>query len=252
MAIFITGGARSGKSDFAERYAMRLAASGVYIATSQIWDEEMRQRIGLHQASRADSGYSWRTIEEPYGLAETLRALEAQFAASAAQRPAVVVDCLTLWLSNQLLRLEPVEEADESEGASGSMAVSDRMAPVEAQAGADREPRGEESAAADLPIRAEGFASESDHFAARQTYVENLDALVDQLAEAVAAYRGPLLLVTNEVGSGIVPAYALGRRFRDAAGRMNRKLASVCEEAYMVVAGFPLDLKKLAFRLEDA
>ncbi|MFC4103472.1 bifunctional adenosylcobinamide kinase/adenosylcobinamide-phosphate guanylyltransferase [Paenibacillus xanthanilyticus] len=222
MAIFITGGARSGKSDFAERYAMRLAADAIYVATSQIWDEEMRQRIGLHQGTRAASGYPWQTIEEPFGLAETLLALEEQFL-RAARRPAVVVDCLTLWLSNQLLRLEP---ADSTEEAAGTM---------------------EHTA-----IRTELTVTANDCSKCQEPAADPLDRLVDELAAAVAAYQGPLLLVTNEVGSGIVPAYALGRRFRDAAGRMNRKLAGVCDEAYLVVAGFPLDLKKLAFRLEDA
>ncbi|TYP77558.1 bifunctional adenosylcobinamide kinase/adenosylcobinamide-phosphate guanylyltransferase [Paenibacillus methanolicus] len=224
MAIFITGGARSGKSDFAERYAMRLAAGAVYIATSQIWDEEMRQRIGLHRSSRAASGYSWRTIEEPFGLAETLQTLEEQFS-RAEQRPAVVVDCLTLWLSNQLLRLEPADGKGDPASAEANEAVQTEVTATTKEIGENPDTDPAE---------------------------DPLDGLVDQLAAAVAAYRGPLLLVTNEVGSGIVPAYALGRRFRDAAGRMNRKLASVCEEAYLVVAGFPLDLKKLAFRLEDA
>lgn len=249
MAIFITGGARSGKSDFAERYAMRLAASGVYIATSQIWDEEMRQRIGLHQATRVNSGYEWRTIEEPYRLAETLLALEAEMA-GASERPAVVVDCLTLWLSNQLLRLEPLEET-ETETA-GQSADERRVPSIETVSRTEAAVRVDGAATAQVPVQTDDSAASSSLGEGRSMYADPLDELVDRLAEAAAAYRGPLLLVTNEVGSGIVPAYALGRRFRDAAGRMNRRLASVCEEAYLVVAGFPLDLKKLAFRLEDA
>ncbi|MFD0711417.1 bifunctional adenosylcobinamide kinase/adenosylcobinamide-phosphate guanylyltransferase [Paenibacillus sp. GCM10027626] len=191
MAILITGGARSGKSDFAEQYAMQLTGKGIYIATSQIWDEEMKDRVALHRKARAASGYAWETLEEPYELAAALRSLQER-GRQEGNYPSVLVDCLTLWLSNWLLRLE--QEAD----------------------GANQ-----------------------------------LAGVTDELVAAVAAYEGPLLLVTNEVGSGIVPAYPLGRKFRDAAGRLNRRLAAVCTEAYLVVAGIPLDLKKLAFQLEE-
>lgn len=203
MKVFITGGARSGKSDFAERYAMRGAASGIYIATSQIWDEEMDDRIGRHRRQRETSGFPWRTVEEPLELASLLRQF-GQEAETAEERPVILVDCLTLWLTNWMLRLEPLEE--EAGGGSAGSA-----------------PLGE----------------------------PELSEVIDDLVDAVASCRSPLLLVTNEVGSGIVPAYALGRRFRDEAGRLNRRLAAVCTEAYLVVAGFPLDLKAHAFRLED-
>ncbi|QHW29980.1 bifunctional adenosylcobinamide kinase/adenosylcobinamide-phosphate guanylyltransferase [Paenibacillus rhizovicinus] len=193
MAIFITGGARSGKSGFAEAYAMKLAKQGIYIATSQIWDDEMKERTAHHRATREQSGYGWRTIEEPLALAELLERLEAEHREDA-ERPAVLVDCLTLWLTNWLLRAD--------------------------------------------------YDTESGQDANRY---DELHAEADKLIAAVADYTGPLLLVTNEVGSGIVPAYPLGRRFRDEAGRLNRKLAAVCAEAYLVVAGMPLDLKKHAF-----
>ncbi|UVI32600.1 bifunctional adenosylcobinamide kinase/adenosylcobinamide-phosphate guanylyltransferase [Paenibacillus spongiae] len=199
MAVFITGGARSGKSDFAERYAKQLSDSGVYLATSEIRDDEMAERIDRHRQARQSAAFPWRTIEEPYDLAGRLRELGAQEGDAAAQS-AVLVDCLTLWLTNWMLRLEPWEE---------------------------------------------------DGILHRPQDDRSLDEVIDELLAVVAAYRGPLLLVTNEVGSGIVPAYALGRRFRDAAGRMNRKLAAVCDEAYLVVAGFPLDLKAHSFRLDN-
>ncbi|CAH1197708.1 Bifunctional adenosylcobalamin biosynthesis protein CobP [Paenibacillus plantiphilus] len=199
MKVFVTGGARSGKSDFAERYAMRSAASGIYIATSQSWDDEMATRIKQHKELREASGFPWRTIEEPLELAAALRQLD-QEGATASERPVVLVDCLTLWLTNWLLRLEPMAE-------------------------------------------------EGDHSAVPSTL--NLKDVIDDLVDAVASCSSPLLLVSNEVGSGIVPAYPLGRRFRDEAGRLNRQLAAVCTEAYLVVAGFPLDLKAHAFRLED-
>ncbi|GGD67566.1 bifunctional adenosylcobinamide kinase/adenosylcobinamide-phosphate guanylyltransferase [Paenibacillus nasutitermitis] len=208
MAVMITGGARSGKSDFAERYAMRMAESGIYIATSQSWDDEMTQRIARHRRSREAAAFPWRTIEEPLDIAAILQRLDQEAAeeGSGCQRPAVLVDCLTLWLTNWILKLDA--EEDPAAGPTG---------PGDCQSA---KPQG-------------------------------MEAVADELIAAVAAYSGPLLLVTNEVGSGIVPAYPLGRRFRDEAGRLNRRLAAVCEQAFLVVAGFPLDLKTLAFRLED-
>ncbi|WP_308639331.1 bifunctional adenosylcobinamide kinase/adenosylcobinamide-phosphate guanylyltransferase [Paenibacillus silvisoli] len=199
MKVFITGGARSGKSGFAEAYARKLSTRGIYIATSQIWDDEMKERIEHHRITREQSGYEWTTIEEPYDVADLLLRIESEAHAGAArqeERPAVLIDCLTLWLTNQMLRLE----------------------------------EGEGSARIDT-VRLH----------------EELDTLI----EAVSSYTGPLLLVTNEVGSGIVPAYPLGRRFRDEAGRLNRKLAAECRQALLVVAGIPLDLKAHAFRLEE-
>ncbi|AZN40942.1 bifunctional adenosylcobinamide kinase/adenosylcobinamide-phosphate guanylyltransferase [Paenibacillus albus] len=197
MAIFITGGARSGKSGFAEAYAMKLAKQGIYIATSQSWgDEEMIARTAHHQRTREQSGYEWQTIEEPYALTDLLGQLEREGAGDGRERKAVLIDCLTLWLTNWMLRLD--EEESEQ-------ALRD----------------------------------------------SKLHTVIDQLVDAVAAYTGPLLLVTNEVGSGIVPAYPLGRRFRDEAGRMNRKLAVCCEQALLVVAGIPLDLKAHAFHIGE-
>ncbi|REE94515.1 adenosylcobinamide kinase /adenosylcobinamide-phosphate guanylyltransferase [Paenibacillus taihuensis] len=197
MAIFITGGARSGKSGFAEAYAMKLAERGIYIATSQSWgDEEMEARTSHHKRTREQSGYAWQTIEEPYALAELLERLEQEAAGDERERPAVLVDCLTLWLTNWMLRF------DEEDGGQGKSDAA-------------------------------------------------LEKVIERLVEVVAAYTGPLLLVTNEVGSGIVPAYPLGRRFRDEAGRMNRKLAARCEQALLVVAGIPLDLKAHAFQIGE-
>ncbi len=192
MAIMITGGARSGKSGFAEAYASRIAQRGIYIATSQPFDDEMEARILLHRKDRERSGFAWETLEEPLQLTERLGALGGN-------RDAVIlVDCLTLWLTNWMLKLD-------------------------ADAG------GEWSAASDL----------------------ELERLTDELVQAAAACTVPLLLVTNELGSGIVPAYPLGRRYRDAAGRLNRKLADACERVFLVTAGIPVDLKALAFRWEE-
>jgi adenosylcobinamide kinase/adenosylcobinamide-phosphate guanylyltransferase len=202
MRILITGGARSGKSRFAEQYAARLGENGIYIATSQAFDDEMRSRIRMHRLRREQGAFPWTTREEPYALEEALPALEGEYRISGAggqtgAAGVVLVDCLTLWLSNWLLRC----------------------------------------------------GRESD-------VEERLEARIAGLAEKVAGWgqtapgASPhLLLVTNEVGDGIVPEYPLGRMFRDAAGRLNQRLAAVCEQVFLVTAGIPVELKSREFRL---
>lgn len=185
MKILVTGGARSGKSSFAERYAAHLGKSGIYIATSQPFDEEMAERLALHRERRDESGFAWQTVEEPLEVAEYLR----QYAPSSGE--VVLIDCLTLWLSNWLFYYE--KEADMEKR------VGER---------------------------------------------------IDELAEAVRTCAGTVLLVTNEVGSGIVPEYKLGRVYRDLAGRMNQRIAEVSGEVFLVTSGIPVELKRLAFRLE--
>lgn len=166
--IFVLGGARSGKSRFAEERTRGFTAQqNIYVATAECRDAEMESRIALHRARRGDD---WRTIEAPYRLAETL-------AAEALSDQAVLVDCLTLWLTNHLL--------------------------------------------ADADLQAEG----------------------DTLASALAMAKGPVVLVSNEVGLSIVPENALARRFRDEAGRLNQKIAAIADEAWFVAAGLPLRLK---------
>ena len=196
MAILITGGARSGKSAFAEAAAARLADNGIYLATLQPRDEEMAERVRLHRAQREQGELSWLTLETPSALTTQLHELAGKYAGSE-RAPVVLVDCLTLWLTNRMLALE-----------------------------------GEDS-----DWRANGS--------------EALDQEIAELVELSADYPLPLLLVTNEVGSGIVPEYPLGRRFRDEAGRLNRRLAAVCERVYLVTAGIPVELKSIAARLDD-
>lgn len=203
MAILVTGGARSGKSGFAEQYAKRTAsgAGGLYIATCQAYDDEMVDRIHRHQTDREDSGFHWETIEEPFKAAELLMELAIRYnedrrTASANEQswspPVVLMDCLTLWLTNWMLRLEG--ESDEA---------------------------------------------------------ERLTEEVSRLVRAIEQYPHPLLVVTNEVGDGIVPTYALGRRFRDEAGRLNQRVAAVSERVFLVTAGIPVDVKAIAFRWEE-
>jgi len=163
----ILGGARSGKSRHAERLVEGAAECGTYCATAEPGDAEMVERIAAHRARR---GAFWRTVEVPLALPEAIRA------ENRAARP-VLVDCLTLWLTNAML--------------------------------AGREIEGE------------------------------VAALVAALRDAV----GPVVLVANEVGLGIVPETPLGRRFRDAAGRLNQEIAALADRVVFMAAGLPLVLK---------
>ncbi|MDQ8735262.1 bifunctional adenosylcobinamide kinase/adenosylcobinamide-phosphate guanylyltransferase [Paenibacillus sp. LHD-38] len=197
MAVLVTGGARSGKSSFAEQYAMRVAARGIYIATCQPYDQEMSERITIHQRDRTDTGYSWETLEVPYDAAEWLHQIDKELSQDAAvadgKKPAVVLlDCLTLWLTNWLMRIEH-EALDAS----------------------------------------------------------RLEIEISKLLDGIQSFTHPLLIVTNEVGDGIVPAYPLGRLFRDEAGRLNQRVAAICERVFLVTAGIPIELKAHAFRWEQ-
>lgn len=207
MVIFITGGAKSGKSRFAEDYARHLGSKGIYVATAQQGDEEMRLKIRNHQLQRDSSGFPWETREIPYYLTEWLHEQKERQPSINRMMPEhgpesgpesggtgeatgqiVLVDCLTLWLSNWLLKLENDEQSSLK-----------------------------------------------------------LEQAVQALAAAVKGYPSTLLLVSNEVGNGIVPEYRLGRQFRDYAGRMNQLLAAISDQAFLVTAGIPVELKKLAF-----
>lgn len=205
MVMLVTGGARSGKSSFAELLAARLGEEGIYLATSRVWDEEMAERVEMHRHNREQGNIKWVTIEEPMELPRRLRELtsEAEERIQLGQKPPVVlVDCLTLWLTNLLLE---VEEQEQSE-------------------------------------------SGAEHNPASAIWMgEQIDAFIRTAAE----YPYPLILVTNEVGDGIVPAYPLGRRFRDEAGRLNQRIAAVSEKVFLVTAGIPIELKALQFRWEN-
>ncbi|NIK75465.1 adenosylcobinamide kinase/adenosylcobinamide-phosphate guanylyltransferase [Paenibacillus castaneae] len=195
MAVLVTGGARSGKSSFAEQYAKHIGAHGIYIATCQLYDEEMKERVGKHRLDREAAGFNWETIEEPYETIQLLQRLREEFAGivqNGDKPPVVLLDCLTLWLTNWMLRI-------------------------------DHESLGE-------------FRLEEE---------------TDKLLDAFRAFSYPLIIVTNEVGDGIVPAYPLGRKFRDEAGRLNQKVAALCERVFLVTAGIPIELKSLAFRWDE-
>ncbi|MNO26944.1 Bifunctional adenosylcobalamin biosynthesis protein CobP [compost metagenome] len=187
MIVMVTGGARSGKSSFAERWCMKHGSSGIYVATAQAFDEEMKERIALHQHQRAESGFRWSTMEEPLQIVELLDRL-AMPGQSGDQ--VVLIDCLTLWLTNVLLAAEEQQDADQ------------------------------------VILRE-----------------------MDRLAETVEAYQGHLVMVTNEVGSGIVPEYPLGRKYRDLAGMLNRKMAQISDQVFLVTAGIAIELKSREYIL---
>lgn len=176
----VFGGARSGKSAYAEQLAATTGKEVVYIATAAAGDDEMSARIAQHRAQRPQH---WHTVEEPVALAAALASWRAP------QR-LVLVDCLTLWLSN-LMFSDGTQYPD--------------VGTIE------------------LPAR----------------FHEQRAALLDELA----ADRGDVVLVSNEVGMGIVPWGAVSRSYADEAGRLNQSVAAVCDRVAFVAAGLPLMLK---------
>ncbi|WP_199556418.1 bifunctional adenosylcobinamide kinase/adenosylcobinamide-phosphate guanylyltransferase [Sandaracinobacteroides hominis] len=166
-AIFVLGGARSGKSAHAQRLVEALGERRLFIATAQAFDAEMEDRIRRHQADRTAG---WETVEAPVDLAEAIRS-------NSGSGVPLLVDCLTLWLSNLLLADADLETASA------------------------------------------------------------------ELASVIADFDGPLVIVSNEVGFGIVPDNALARRFRDAAGRLNQQVAAAAAFVDLVVAGMPVRIK---------
>lgn len=168
--LLVLGGARSGKSRFAQGQAEALTGELIYLATAQALDDEMHDRIALH---RADRGARWSTVEEPLELAQAITAWSAP-------EKVVLVDCLTLWASNLILMERDIIAATEG------------------------------------------------------------------VIRAVSMARGPVIMVSNEVGLGIVPDNALARRFCDAAGRINQEMAAAVDEVVMMFAGLPLRLKSNA------
>jgi adenosylcobinamide kinase/adenosylcobinamide-phosphate guanylyltransferase len=166
----ILGGARSGKSRYALDLAMEFGDAVTWIATAEALDEEMAQRIARHRLERPKG---WNTIEAPMELSEALRQ-------SAAPSRCIVVDCLTLWLSNWLCRND-----------------------------------------------SEAFARERE-----------------SLLTSIKRVPGPILLVSNEVGWGIVPESMLSRRFRDEAGRLHQELAALSTRVTLVVAGIAMPIKR--------
>jgi adenosylcobinamide kinase/adenosylcobinamide-phosphate guanylyltransferase len=176
---FILGGARSGKSGHAEKLALLSDGQVLYIATAQALDDEMRRRIQAHKEKRSAR---WHTIELPTDVG-------AQLMAHPPRADVLILDCLTLLVSNALLKAAPdPDEPDE--------------------------------AAARLVVESE----------------------IDNLLEAITEIPGQWVIVSNETGQGVVPAYAAGRLFRDLLGWANQRLADEAEEVIWMVAGIPIPI----------
>ena len=189
--ILILGGARSGKSAFAERLARSSGRSVAFIATATAGDEEMRERIAHHRAARP---VSWHTIEEPLDLAGAV-----QQAGQLAD--VLLLDCITLWLNNLYAQTIGLHRHESEEEQYRAIALVDETA---------------------------------------------LQSIENLLASARSLSPGQtLLIVTNEVGLGIVPPYPLGRIYRDTLGYVNQRLAQASDRVYLMVAGLGVDLKRL-------
>ena len=181
MRELIIGGARSGKSALAEQRALESGLHVVYVATAQALDGEMSRRIAHHRARRPAS---WGLVETPLELAASLQQ-------HAATDTCLLVDCLTLWLSNLLFAGAAAQQAEAGQ-----------------------------------PIDCRLFSEETR-------------ALIETLPEL----PGQVIMVSNEVGCGVVPMHAVSRLFADEQGRLNQRVAAVCDRVTLVAAGLPLRLK---------
>jgi adenosylcobinamide kinase / adenosylcobinamide-phosphate guanylyltransferase len=228
----ILGGARSGKSHLAEKLAQsRAAGSGgvLYVATLAPADAEMRERVIQHRASRPAT---WRTLEAPFDLTgPVLAALQGE--------RLVLLDCLTIWTANRLLAamepglLTPPEIFEEE--LPPPPTGPDQPAPAAKPA---------DGSAAD-PL-SPPTQSLTDYRALE----EEMGAELDRLLAGLRGRGVGLALVSNEVGMGLVPPYPLGRAYRDMLGRLNQRLAAQADEVFFVLAGIPVDLKRLQVELE--
>ena len=167
--VFVLGGARSGKSSWALEYTEKHYDSYMFMATAEVMDEEMADRVRLHKEVR---GPKWQLREEPLEIAQVLET-------DVAGVEAVLIDCMTIWLSNVLLK------------------------------------QGEKK----VPVYR------------------------NRLIEALAQTKASVIIVSNEVGTGIVPEHPLGRQYRDMAGFLNQQLAAAADKVVMTVAGLPIFLK---------
>jgi adenosylcobinamide kinase/adenosylcobinamide-phosphate guanylyltransferase len=184
--VLVTGGAKSGKSLFAETLAAELGSRVTYVATAEVHDEEMQTRVARHQRRRPPS---WLTLEIPLELRTVPTRLDYEV-------DVFLVDCLTLWASNHLLTLGDPEDS----GWWPAVDALERM-------------------------------------------------LIDEIRALLATARDApwhLVLVTNELGLGVVPANPLGRAFRDLLGSLSQQVASQADAVFMVVAGLGIELKREA------
>ncbi len=171
--VLILGGVRSGKSRYAQQLASDTGKRVLFLATAEAGDDEMKHRIARHKSSRPES---WRTVEEQMDIAGALRK-------NAARADAVIIDCITVWLSNLLLHNDKLSEKEMT---------------------------------------------------------AEIDRLIDTYEQGEATY----IIVSGEVGMGIVPEHPLGRIFRDYLGLANQRLAGKADSVVLMVAGIAMDLKR--------
>ena len=167
MVTFVIGGARSGKSSFALKEGSALAGKKAYVATAEALDAEMKARIEKHREERSEE---WITFEEPLNIARLIEDIHEK-------HDVIIIDCLTVWLSNLMMNDKNVEKE------------------------------------------------------------------IGSFCSALYSQRSTLFIVSNELGMGIVPDNELARRFRDIAGAMNQKIASLADNVYLVTAGIPVKIK---------
>jgi adenosyl cobinamide kinase/adenosyl cobinamide phosphate guanylyltransferase len=171
MIIFVTGGARSGKSDFAQDMAEKRDGKRFFLATAQAFDEEMKERIQKHQEKR---GHRWETLEEPIFLGKALRSVPDS-------SKTILVDCLTVWMSNLLMKFPDQDE--------------------------------------------------------------KIREIMDDFFLSMEGIEGMVIVVSNEVGAGIVPDNKLARDYRDQLGFLNQAVARRADEVYLLCAGIPVKIK---------
>lgn len=180
--ILVTGGARSGKSIYAENLARERSKKVVYLATAAVVDDEMVERVKAHRLFRPDS---WKTVEETINVIEVFDNIPEG-------TEVVLLDCLTFWISNMMMKRKGEGEPEEKE-------------------------------------------------------VKELELyLINEarkLSEKLKEQKYTVIVVSNELGLGLVPPYVLGRIFRDVVGKANQMIAEAADEVYFMVSGLPLKLK---------
>ncbi|MEL7567433.1 MAG: bifunctional adenosylcobinamide kinase/adenosylcobinamide-phosphate guanylyltransferase [Dehalobacterium sp.] len=183
-SVLVTGGARSGKSRFAEELMKKLPGPVLYLATAKVFDEEMQYRVEKHRQSRPAE---WNTIEAYRDLGKIISDQGKGY-------QGVLVDCITIMVTNLLFDMPEIQQED--------------------------------------------FSRKS---------MEKVEGIIMEeaagLVKGIASSNATVVMVTNELGSGIVPEYPLARVFRDIAGRVNQYLAAQADEVYLAVCGLPMRLK---------
>ena len=196
MIIFLTGGARSGKSDFAQDLAEKLGKKRLYIASAQALDEEMKKRIENHQNKRGDR---WDTLEAPIYLGKALKSALTHY-------EVILIDCLTLWMSNLLLEYQQKSEQITK--------VVNKFFD-------------------DLFKLKEGSKAQR---------LKGSKAEIPPKKNEICAIK-TVIVISNEVGLGIVPDNPLARMYRDRLGLLNQRMAKIADEVYILFSGIPLKIK---------